>query len=84
LKEHAEDLWNFTQVCLIKFVLTEGEKIVIFYFTNSSNKEENQETIRQAAEYGLVSNLISIVCRLVFAPLEEIAFNLFSKLKTSG
>jgi len=29
----------------------------------------------------LISNLISIVCRFIFQPLEEIAFNLFSKLK---
>lgn len=33
------------------------------------------------AEFGLVSNLISIVCRFVFQPIEEIAFNMFSKYK---
>jgi O-antigen/teichoic acid export membrane protein len=31
------------------------------------------------AEFGLIANLISIVCRFVFQPIEEIAFNLFSK-----
>ena len=31
------------------------------------------------AEFGLISNLISIVCRFVFQPIEEIAFNLFTK-----
>ena len=31
------------------------------------------------AEFGLIANLISIVCRFVFQPIEEMAFNLFSK-----
>ena len=31
------------------------------------------------AEFGLIANLVSIVCRFVFQPIEEIAFNLFSK-----
>lgn len=75
------DLQNFTQVCLLKFILTEGEKIVIFYFTSRDNQDSS--TLRQAAEFGLISNLISIICRFIFQPLEEIAFNLFSKLKDS-
>jgi len=33
------------------------------------------------AEFGLIANLISIVCRFVFQPIEEMAFNLFSKYK---
>ena len=37
--------------------------------------------IQYAAELGLVGNLISIVCRFIFHPQEEIAFNLFSKMK---
>ena len=53
---------------------------MIFYFTSDADKS-SVETIQQAAELGLISNLLSIVCRFIFQPLEEIAFNLFSKLK---
>jgi len=45
LPQHSEDLRGFTQVCILKFLLTEGEKIVIFYFTSGQDKD-NQETIR--------------------------------------
>ena len=67
-------------MCVLKFIVSEGEKIMIFYFTSDADKS-SVETIQQAAELGLISNLISIVCRFIFQPLEEIAFNLFSKLK---
>eukprot|EP00347_Sterkiella_histriomuscorum_P023319 403335106 len=39
------------------------------------------ESLDTQAEFGLISNLISIVCRFVFQPIEEMAFNLFSKFK---
>jgi len=52
---------------MLKFLLTEGEKIVIFYFTNGQGQAENGgEAIREAAEFGLISSLISIVCRFIF------------------
>lgn len=58
--------------------------MVIFYLTNDVSKSEaNQagaDLLKQAAEFGLISNLISIVCRFIFQPMEEIAYNLFSKL----
>ena len=55
---------------------------MIFYFTATQDKE-NKEMMQQAAELGLISNLISIVCRFIFQPQEEIAYNLFSKMKDS-
>lgn len=58
--------------------------MVIFYLTNDvSRSEANQagtDLLKEAAEFGLISNLISIVCRFIFQPMEEIAYNLFSKL----
>ena len=82
LPQHQADLWNFTKVCVLKFIVSEGEKIMIFYFTRQQDNTD-QTMIQQAAELGLISNLISIVCRFVFQPLEEIAYNMFSKLKES-
>lgn len=32
LPEHKADLWEFTLVAIVKFVLTEGEKFIIFAF----------------------------------------------------
>lgn len=37
LQQHLEDLWQFSRVCVLKFILTEGEKIVIFYFTSGTD-----------------------------------------------
>jgi hypothetical protein len=78
LQTHSADLLDFSKVCFLKFIVSEGEKIMIFYFVSHEN---TPETVQQAAELGLISNLISIVCRFVFQPLEEIAYNRFSKLK---
>jgi len=40
LLQHLQDLRSFSQVCLLKFILTEGEKIVIFYFTSGAHQDE--------------------------------------------
>jgi hypothetical protein len=32
LQEHKSDLKEFSLVCIVKFVLTEGEKFIIFAF----------------------------------------------------
>lgn len=45
-------------VSIVKFILTEGEKFIIFAFASFD--------LEVSAEFGLVSNLISIVCRFVF------------------
>ena len=80
LNSHRKDLWDFSKVCALKFIVSEGEKIMIFYLTGNQD-ETDPVTIQQAAELGLISNLISIICRFVFQPLEEIAYNMFSKFK---
>ena len=74
--EDEEDLNHFTRICLLKFFLSEGEKIMISYmsFAGSGINDE-------AAELALISNLISIVCRFIFHPLEEVGLNLFAKLE---
>ena len=82
LPQQIADLYNFARICVLKFVVTEGEKLMIFYFT--ANKDaKDPRMMQEAAELGLVANLISIVCRFIFQPLEEIAFNVFSKLQRS-
>ena len=48
LKDHMVDLAQFSQLCVLKFVLTEGEKIVIFYFTANAGEgtgEKDKSTI---------------------------------------
>lgn len=34
-----------------------------------------------AAEFGLIINLMSLVTRFIFRPIEEISYNLFAKFK---
>jgi len=82
LPQQIADLYNFARICVLKFVVTEGEKLMIFYFTASKDAKDPR-MMQEAAELGLVANLISIVCRFIFQPLEEIAFNVFSKLQRS-
>ena len=57
-------------ISILKFFLSEGEKLTITYL-DIDKKEQGI--------YALVSNLGSIVCRLVFLPIEEITHNLFTK-----
>jgi len=49
--------------------LTEGEKFIIVFISSISAEE--------AAEYTLVSNFTATYIRLIIAPLEESAFNVF-------
>jgi oligosaccharide translocation protein RFT1 len=74
--EDEEDLNHFTRICLLKFFLSEGEKIMISYMALASSGISDE-----AAELALISNLISIVCRFIFHPLEEVGLNLFAKLE---
>jgi hypothetical protein len=39
LKQHSLDLIEFSKVSLLKFVLSEGEKIAIFYLTSKSSND---------------------------------------------
>ncbi|CAG9317836.1 FIG4 [Blepharisma stoltei] len=60
----------FCGIAVLKFFLSEGEKIVIM----ALKLPELQQGV-----FALVSNLGSIVCRLLFLPIEEITHSLFSK-----
>lgn len=56
--------------------------MAIFYQTNAhSDESKGKALLHVAAEFGLVSNLISLVCRFIFRPIEEISYNLFAKFK---
>ena len=76
-QEDEDDLKHFTRICLLKFFLSEGEKVMISYMSFG------QDISDEAAELALISNLISIVCRFIFHPLEEVGLNLFAKLEES-
>lgn len=55
--------------------------MAIFYQTNATDESKGKALLYVAAEFGLISNLISLVCRFIFRPIEEISFNLFAKFK---
>ena len=55
--------------------------MAIFYQTNATNESKGKALLHVAAEFGLISNLISLVCRFIFRPIEEISYNLFAKFK---
>ena len=57
-------------IALVKFFLSEGEKIFLTAMTFSSTEQ---------GVFALVSNLSSIVCRMVFLPIEEISHLVFVK-----
>lgn len=54
----------------MKFLLQELEKIVMVIYKNPII----------AGEYSLISNIGAIIPRFIYAPLEEVSFNLFPKL----
>lgn len=72
--EHEALLGEFGGMVLLKLVLTEGEKILLLALFS----EEDWGV------FGLVSNLGSIVVRLLFAPTEEIAYSAFSAAGAAG
>jgi len=55
----------------LKLMLQELEKIILL----------NLSLPEITAQFSVISNLGSLIPRLVFAPIEEIAFNLFAKIK---
>ena len=57
---------------IYKHILTEGEKFILFAFVSSLSDQ---------GVFGLVSNLGSIVARLLLQPVEETSFAIFSKLQ---
>jgi len=65
---------GFTANAVMKFILTEGEKIVMVSFDVNLDKQ---------GVYALVNNLGSLVARILFQPLEESSFMEFSMLLKS-
>lgn len=63
-------LADFSKSCLLKFFLTEGEKLIMVTSNAFSNDEQ--------AEFSLVGNLIGLVCKYIFQPAEESAFMFFA------
>jgi oligosaccharide translocation protein RFT1 len=61
--------YSFLKQSVFKFILTEGEKYVLFYFGTMANQ----------GVYDLVANLGSIIARTVFQSVEEIGMQTWSK-----
>eukprot|EP00743_Colponemidia_sp_Colp-15_P004497 GILK01004849.1.p1 GENE.GILK01004849.1~~GILK01004849.1.p1 ORF type:complete len:536 (+),score=58.99 GILK01004849.1:29-1609(+) len=72
-QERQALVWSYCLTAGGKLFLSQGENLVLTAYRNPE----------LMGVYALVSNLGSIVARLVFQPLEETAFTLFSKLGSS-
>ena len=68
----AARIWSFAGQAGIKYVLTQGERIVFSLYLALSEAEEGA--------FGLVSNLGSLVVRFLFQHVERTCRTLFSKL----
>ena len=66
----AQYCWQSVQ----KYALTEGERVVLVSLS----------PLAQQGEYALVSNLGSLVARLLLQPFEEVAFAHFSRAAAAG
>jgi len=67
-------LFSFWAQSLLKFVLAEGEKMFLLFFTSASDQ----------GVYDLASNLGSLVARLFFQPLEELTNQIWSSNSSSS
>ena len=66
----SSNRYQFTLMALMKVLLQELEKIGMLLY--------NDPVI--SGEYQLVSHIGAYVPRFIYAPLEEVSFNLFPKL----
>lgn len=73
IPEMKETGKQFSILSLLKLISQELEKLILINVRSS-------ETGRSQAEYLLVSNIGSMIPRYIYAPIEEVAFNLFAKL----
>ena len=55
-KESSEQVSEFTQSCVLKFMLQEGEKVVMIW----------QGHLTESADYSLVTALIGFICKYLF------------------
>lgn len=58
----------------MKFLLQELEKIIIVTL--------RMDDIKVSAEFSLVSHVGALVPRFIYSPIEEVSYNLFSKLSS--
>jgi oligosaccharide translocation protein RFT1 len=63
---------QFTILSFLKLISQELEKLVLINI--------RVESVRNQSEYLLVSNIGSMIPRYIYAPIEEVSFNLFAKL----
>ncbi|KAJ3300329.1 Oligosaccharide translocation protein rft1 [Borealophlyctis nickersoniae] len=66
--------WSFTAQSLLKHLLTEGDRILLLGLGRGNDEK---------GAYRLVSDLGSLIARILFQPLEEISRAYFSKTLTS-
>lgn len=76
IPEMKETGKQFSILSLLKLISQELEKLILINVRSSSSRSE---TGRSQAEYLLVSNIGSMIPRYIYAPIEEVAFNLFAK-----
>lgn len=62
--------FSFLKQSVLKYVLSEGDRVVLSLFSSSYNQ----------GMYGIVYNYGSLVARLLFAPLEEISRTTFPNM----
>jgi len=68
--KHLAVFWQFSGMAFQKAVLQEGEKVLLLAFFSQEDW----------GVFALVTNVGSLVLRLLFAPVEEIAYSAFGKL----
>ena len=61
---------DFSKSTILKFFLTEGEKLIIVALLSFESDV--------SAEFSLVQSLIGLVCRFIFQPAEEAAYLVFA------
>ncbi|KAJ3166689.1 Oligosaccharide translocation protein rft1 [Geranomyces variabilis] len=67
--------WSFTAQSGLKYALTEGDRLVLLWMGRGNDEK---------GAYKMVSDLGSLIARIVFQPIEEAARAFFSKTLTGG
>jgi oligosaccharide translocation protein RFT1 len=68
------EMYQISIISILKLLLSEIEKLVLISLSNPST----------VGQFQMISNLGSLIPRLIFAPTEEISFNLIARMKSSG
>jgi oligosaccharide translocation protein RFT1 len=69
-----EEMYQISIISVMKLLLSEIEKLVLISLS----------TTQTVGQFQVISNLGSLVPRLIFAPIEEISFNLIARIKSGG